>query len=45
MIKIVMIQCGSVYWDNKLSFSSFLNLKKVLSLRVLGFPENKNINY
>ena len=35
MVKIVMIQFGSAYWDNKLIFSSPLNLKKVFSL--IGF--------
>ena len=32
MVKNVMIQCGSAYWDNKLIFSFFLNLKNVFSL-------------
>ena len=35
MVKIVMIQSGSANWDNKLIFSSFLDLTKVFSL--IGF--------
>ena len=32
MVKNEMIPCGSAYWDNKLIFSFFLNLKNVFSL-------------
>ena len=35
MVKTVMIQNGLAYWDNKLIFNSFFNLKKVFSL--IGF--------
>ena len=35
IVNIVMIQCGSVYWENKLIFSPFLSLKKVFPL--IGF--------